>query len=646
WSALYCDACCDSGYPAMDESASQSSNVSRPNARSIYLQRKEYAASVRQIMDITQYRVEHLFTFELDGRQLRNVSDCVEQLQLLEEMGRVWGQSMLLQVQPPRLLLTDIETKMELESVAIGDVLEVKAVLDSGPFNSLLTVSVQTRRRGSTSIFVFQSDIRVSAADLIQRDLSRALLNKPKTSSGPVAPPPQWAAPGWGESVRLHSDFSEDEDVPEPKVFAPEEEEPLQPSSKPYTQLEGRVDILNHILNDIEIVMGQVGAALAKKAAKKKKKKGARKKKVPKKSNYSMPTATEFASCLQKIKYGFNLLAELNGQISNPTAPEYVHFFFSTLAFVAPHSPVGLPMTIVVPLLTPACVQLLSLEVTQEEDRLWQSLGDAWNVPSNEWPHGDVQTYVPEFTDGWQPPQLAAAAKDPPSRVEARQPASSRVSPGGHSDLGTGGKAKWKPPPPPQEPSWSLNASHVLACPPSPPEPQYMRVMHDFTSRNSKELTIRKGDIVELLDMSRQWWKVRDARGEVGYVPNNVLEPYEEQLEQVGPNVNRRSYITHWETGRFREGGGQVSQNASSAGIPVIHSDLVQYSQQTGGPVVLTRSSRPVEVKTWLEYKAFSRITVRCLGGLSGATLLGMTKEELKTLCPEEGGRVFFQLQV
>lgn len=37
---------------------------------------------------------------------------------------------------------------------------------------------------------------------------------------------------------------------------------------------------------------------------------------------------------------------------------------------------------------------------------------------------------------------------------------------------------------------------------------------------------------------------------------------------------------------------------------------------------------------------------MRCLGGLSGAALLGMTKEELKTLCPEEGGRVFFQLQL
>lgn len=55
---------------------------------------------------------QHLFTFKLDGRQLRNVSDCVGQLQLLEEMGRVWGQSMLLEVQAPKLMLTDIETKV------------------------------------------------------------------------------------------------------------------------------------------------------------------------------------------------------------------------------------------------------------------------------------------------------------------------------------------------------------------------------------------------------------------------------------------------------------------------------------------------------------------------------------------------------
>lgn len=37
--------------------------------------------------------------------------------------------------------------------------------------------------------------------------------------------------------------------------------------------------------------------------------------------------------------------------------------------------------------------------------------------------------------------------------------------------------------------------------------------------------------------------------------------------------------------------------------------------------------------------------TVRCLGGVTGSMLLGMTRDELKTVCPEEGGRVFYQLQ-
>lgn len=37
--------------------------------------------------------------------------------------------------------------------------------------------------------------------------------------------------------------------------------------------------------------------------------------------------------------------------------------------------------------------------------------------------------------------------------------------------------------------------------------------------------------------------------------------------------------------------------------------------------------------------------TVSSLGVLSGKLLLGMTKDEIRTVCPEEGGKVFFQLQ-
>lgn len=48
---------------------------------------------------------------------------------------------------------------------------------------------------------------------------------------------------------------------------------------------------------------------------------------------------------------------------------------------VVSHCPEGLPPTIVAPLLTPQCVRLMSDEASAEEDQLWQSLGDAWNIP-------------------------------------------------------------------------------------------------------------------------------------------------------------------------------------------------------------------------------------------------------------------------
>lgn len=37
--------------------------------------------------------------------------------------------------------------------------------------------------------------------------------------------------------------------------------------------------------------------------------------------------------------------------------------------------------------------------------------------------------------------------------------------------------------------------------------------------------------------------------------------------------------------------------------------------------------------------------TANTLGVLTGRLLLGMTKEEIRTVCPEEGSKVFFQLQ-
>ncbi|XP_042358861.1 epidermal growth factor receptor kinase substrate 8-like protein 3 [Plectropomus leopardus] len=592
------------GYSTMDEVSSQISNLSRPSAKSIYLQRREYAVSVNKMMDKMQYRVEHLFTCELNGKELRNVADCVERLKLLDGMGRVWGQNMVLEMRGANLLLTDVETKEELESMALSDILELKAVLDAGVFKSLLIVSVQPGGKHTTTVFMFQcEEVR---ADHVQRVLSGALshrrdasrnsrnagltagnqemknLRKAPESHEPEGQKPaddsapQWMAPDYEEDdiseheLVEHKEEEEEEEAPPPREEAPSPQPSTteeEPPPRPYTELDRNVDILNHILSDLEIFMGKIAAVVAKNAKKKKKKKKG-------KVMDGMPPAAEFEVCLHKIKCGFNLLGELSGMINNPSAPELVHSLFSTLAFVVSHCPEDLPETIVAPLLTPQCILLLSEEASTEEDQLWQSLGDPWNIPSTKWPEDDedIPTYTLEFFDGWQPPEVTTA---PEPSEPMRREASGETS------------AKWTPPT--HSPQKTRSGGS---------KPRHMRVMYDFISRNHRELTVRKGEIVELLDKSKQWWKVRNSGGEEGFVPNNVLEAADEKP-----------------------------------------------TEQTEGSPVLTKRSKPAEVKAWLEDKGFSKITVRCLGVLSGSMLLGMTREELKSVCPEEGGRVFFQLQ-
>ncbi|XP_053172263.1 epidermal growth factor receptor kinase substrate 8-like protein 3 [Scomber japonicus] len=599
----YAESIQSNGYSMFDEASSQLSSMSRPSAKSIYMQRQDYSVSVNKMLNKRRFRVEHLFTCDLDGKEIRCVADCVERLKLLDEMGRVWGQNMLMEVRGATLLLTDTDTKEELDSIALSDIQEVKALLDAAVFNSLLTLLVQPRERKPTRVFMFQcEDV---GADFVQRELSQVLSHRREDASSSNAglegmKNHHKAATPEPRTVPLWTSPDYETDVLEPELAVPpdeeeeeEEEEEAPPSrlgvstpspfttappERPYTELDRNVDILNHIVTDVEIFMGQVAAVAAKNTKKKKKKKKG-------KAMDGMPPAGEFAACLHKIKSGFNLLGELNGKINNPSVPELVHSFFSTLSFVVSHSPDDLPQTIVAPLLTPQCIRLLSEEASTEEDNLWQSLGDAWNIPSTKWPEDDedIPTYTLEFSDGWQPPELRAAPapREPVRRQEVQKPTTSQTP------------AKRATTPPSQ--------TALYARPHKPrnePKLRHVKVTNDFISRNHRELTVRKGDIVVLLDTSKQWWKVRNSGGEEGYVPNNVLDV-----------------------------------------------DGKQPDEEVEGTPVLTRRSKSADVKAWLEDKGFSKITVRCLGMLSGSMLLGMSREELKQVCPEEGGRVFYQLQ-
>ncbi|XP_035237731.1 epidermal growth factor receptor kinase substrate 8-like protein 3b [Anguilla anguilla] len=600
--------------------SSQRSSMSRPSGKSIYMQRKEYSESINRQPDNFQYRVEHLFTCEMDGQEVRSLDDCIARLKVLDSKGRVWGQEMILEVRGGNLQLTDIETKGELESLALGNITQIKAILDSCAYNSLLTITVKQWRGPESKVYMFQCE--EVGAENIKNDLEKAAqypredvgdpywkdhnirdnleniigqhvpggFQKPRPPDmqpdqfgpPPNYPPPQWNNPEYDQRGSPPPLYIPRE---EPSYLAvmpsswqddpPRQEGPPKPQ---YTNTQRNVEILNHILSDTELFVEKVTAAMPKENSKKKSKK-----KNKDQGNASMPPPEEFVDCLKKIKYGFNLLAKLNGILNNPSAPDFVHILFSVLEFLVSQCPRDVPPSVVVPLLVEQSLQFLSKEVTPEEDKLWISLGDTWNIPRSKWPNGDqLPAYIPTFSDGWQPPPPRMAppeTRQAPGRSSQR-PASERPA----QNAPEQNFSPWSSPP--------ARSSQMLQ----------MRVIYDFMARNHQELSVMKGDVVQVLDQSRQWWKVQNRRGEKGHVPQNVLEPL--------------------------DGGG-------APGGP----------QGRNSPPLLNKMSRPEEVTAWLEYKGFSKMTVRTIGALNGALLLGMSRDELRAVCPEEGGRVFFQLQ-
>uniref|UniRef100_A0A8C9ZVM5 Epidermal growth factor receptor kinase substrate 8-like protein 1 n=1 Tax=Sander lucioperca TaxID=283035 RepID=A0A8C9ZVM5_SANLU len=60
----------------------------------------------------------------------------------------------------------------------------------------------------------------------------------------------------------------------------------------------------------------------------------------------------------------------------------------------------------------------------------------------------------------------------------------------------------------------------------------------------------------------------------------------------------------------------------------------------------ISYDSSPTDVKAWLTAKGFSPVTITSLGVLTGAQLFSLNKEELKTVCPDDGARVFSQITV
>nr|XP_021003061.1 epidermal growth factor receptor kinase substrate 8-like protein 2 isoform X2 [Parasteatoda tepidariorum] len=77
-----------------------------------------------------------------------------------------------------------------------------------------------------------------------------------------------------------------------------------------------------------------------------------------------------------------------------------------------------------------------------------------------------------------------------------------------------------------------------------------VQVVYPRTANNEKELTVIRGEILEVLDDSRKWWKARNMRGQVAHVPHTIVTPYPSVDDDVfnnpvyGSRSSRENYYS------------------------------------------------------------------------------------------------------
>ncbi|XP_062918593.1 epidermal growth factor receptor kinase substrate 8-like protein 1 isoform X2 [Mobula hypostoma] len=652
--------------------------TSKPSGRSIYEQRKKYSNTNFIMDDQSQYHVNHLTTFPLGpDEETQTVEESIRKLKSLDSKGRIWTQEMLLQVNTSAVSLVDIESKDELETYPLMAIEHCDSLLNSWRYNSILILVCKEADQAKPDIHFFQcSEV---GADLIKSDINSAItdlksgraerpnalrVNKERMDEqGKLPPsPPMKMAPKAPMTYNPMNKFQGSFTAPPLPTAAPgvavAESNGADKGAENMTEQRTarEVMILNHTFDDIEGFMARLQkTAEAFKILDQRKKSRMGRKKTPKESGEGLltlrarpPSQQEFIEIFQKYKYSFSLLARVRNHIINPSATELIHFLFGPLEMMVQATGLDIAKSVATPFLTNDAVHLLGVTLTEAEKMQWHSLGEYWTKPRLEWPPEHWGSpYNIRFQSGWTPDDLD------PNGVPWEDPVELQHK---HELL------RMQQSGPQTVPVKQTNGTHEA--------PAKMRCSYDFVARNSSELSVLSGEVVEVLDDSKRWWKVMNQSGQIGYIPFNILEPVPAQdtgsrhKDKVTPPPTLQKKVmppnstpASWD---HETGGVTQKEKERHSQINVMNEELllriangrtsqpksfhVQKTLDTSVP--LHYSSSPSEVRTWLEAKGFNQMTVKSLGILTGAQLFSLEKEELRSVSPEEGARVYSQIMV
>ncbi|KAG5896696.1 hypothetical protein JTB14_002541 [Gonioctena quinquepunctata] len=516
--------------------------------------------------------IEHLATFTVSKETgIVYPADGMRRLLQLEKTNGIWSQKMQLCLDNSWVLIMDYETDSIMERFPANSIQEPTAFMSQDPMemynNILVFIVTNSNQSYPPEMHIFQCQ-SISAQDLVE-DLMQLRMGKVPTRSRKSSIPPPMQKPPQNIINPSRGATTRDDHGSDSEITANNDDSSSTTSEK----YEKDVTILNHCFDDIEkfIARLQHAAAAARELERRRKTRKSKKRDMGDgmlTMRTKPPPEKEFIDIFQKFKLSFNLLAKLKAHIHDPNAPELVHFLFTPLALIVEASNDNyfdqhIPHNVYSPLLTRAAVNLLMNCVTSKETELWHSLGSAWLVPRDQH-KGSIPPYHPVFMDGWTPEYpvvdgLEAEGKS--YRPEAQYsgdyneyPSSSQViyergnNPNHHQDImvaidgtrsdisvdsiernsGEDNRGFGRNQESFLDDLQNKGANIVL-------------VTYPRTANNDKELTVARGEFLEILDDSRKWWKARNSRGQVAHVPHTIVTPYVFNNPLYNQNYSRQT---------------------------------------------------------------------------------------------------------
>lgn len=510
--------------------------------------------------------LEHLATFTVNPENdLVYPADGMRRLLAMEKTNGIWTQKMLMKIERNMINIMDNENKEIVERFPLRLVREPTAFTSSDPkemYNNILIYSVGHSQSENSphppppaEMHIFQC-VNVRARDVVETLKSRML---GKRNHNQPSPQDQFGRVKMDMMAPPYEEV-ESEHILGPRMIQAQLDEVEETSSTSSDHYEQDVTVLNRCFDDIEkfIARLQHSAAAFRELEKRRRSRKTKKKDLGDgmlSVRAKPPPEKEFIDIFQKFKLSFNLLAKLKVHIHDPNAPELVHFLFTPLALIVDashdsHYGPNLPSKVVSPLLTSESIDLLINCLTSKESELWNSLGDAWYIPDNEW-KGYVPPFRPVFTDGFRVPTLTEEEDNQLESIGIDEvDGSMRKQFQSDSDM----EAPLPPPPagllrtvgrPGIFTERILPEEYRENDNPSDEEEEELSMFDDWTNdlirrgariarvsyprtaSNDKELSVLRGEFLEILDDSRKWWKARNSRGHIGHVPHTIVSLYE-----------------------------------------------------------------------------------------------------------------------